>query len=95
MKIYNDFSPAIPIHPGEILQEELAARGWTQKHLAELIGRPIQLINNIINGRSGISAETALDLAAVFGTSAQFWMNLDSNYRLIIARQKQLEKRAS
>jgi HTH-type transcriptional regulator/antitoxin HigA len=95
MKIHDDFNPAIPIHPGEILQEEIEARGWTQKHLAELMGRPIQLINSIINGRSGVSAETAIELAEIFGTSAQFWMNLDSNYRLTVARQKRETKRAS
>ncbi len=95
MKIYHDFTSAVPIHPGEILQEELEARDWTQKHLAELMHRPIQLVNNIINGRSGISAETALDLAEIFGTSAQFWINLDSNYRLTLARQKREQKRAS
>jgi len=95
MKIYNEFIPPIAIHPGEILQEELEARNWTQKHLAELMNRPIQLVNNIINGRSGISSETALDLAAIFGTSAQFWMNLDSSYRLTLARQKREQKLAS
>lgn len=91
MIIHDEFNAAIPIHPGEILLEELIERKWTQKHLAEVIGRPLQLINNIINGRAGISAETALDFAEVFGTSAQFWMNLDSNYRLSIARRKRMK----
>jgi HTH-type transcriptional regulator/antitoxin HigA len=95
MFIHDDYNPAIPIHPGEILQEELAARGWTQKQLAATMGRPLQLVNNIIHGRAGISAETALDLAEVFETSAQFWMNLDSQYRLAIARRKRAEKRVS
>ena len=95
MKIYDEFNPAMPIHPGEILEEELEARNWTQKYLAELMGRPVQLVNNIVNGRSGISAETAIDLAEIFGTSAQFWMNLDTNYRLILARKKREQKRAS
>jgi HTH-type transcriptional regulator/antitoxin HigA len=95
MKIYDDYTPVLPIHPGEILLEEIEARGWTQKHLAEVMGRPLQLINNIIHGRSGISAETALDLAETFDTSAQFWMNLDGNYRLAIARQKRSARRAS
>ncbi len=95
MNIHTDYNPAIPIHPGEILQEELAARGWTQKHLAETMRRPLQLVNNIIHGRAGISAETALDLAEVFETSAQFWMNLDSQYRLSIARRKRAEQQAS
>ncbi len=95
MRIHHEFAPAIIIHPGEILQDELEARGWTQKGFAGQIGRPLQLINNIINGRSGISAETALDFAEAFGTSAQFWMNLDSNYRLALARKKRVERKAS
>ncbi|HOF88640.1 MAG TPA: HigA family addiction module antitoxin [Armatimonadota bacterium] len=95
MRIHQEYSPAIPIHPGEILQEELDARGWTQKGFAEQIGRPPQLINNIVNGRAGISAETALDFSDAFGTSAQFWMNLDSNYRLAMARKKRTERKAS
>ncbi len=94
MKTYDDISTAVAIHPGELLQEELQARGWTQTFLADAIGRPLQLINNIITGRSGISADTALDFAEIFGTSAHFWANLDSNYRLAIARQKR-ERRAS
>ena len=71
---------AIPVHPGEILLEELIERKWTQKHLAEVIGRLLQLVNNIVNRRAGISLETALDLSEGFGTTAQFWMNLDSSY---------------
>ncbi len=95
MTVHHEPSPAIPIHPGEIVQEELEERGWTQKGFAEKIGRPMQLINNIIDGRSGISAETALDFAEAFGTSAQFWLNLDSNYRLAIARKKRAERKVS
>lgn len=95
MKKHDEANPAIIIHPGEILQEELEARGLTQKGFAEQIGRPLQLINNIVNGRSGISAETALDFAEAFDTSTQFWMNLDSNYRLALARKKRMERKAS
>jgi addiction module antidote protein HigA len=67
-------------HPGEYLKEELETRGWTQKELAEMIGRPQRLINRIIAGKAGITAQTAQQLAAAFGTSAALWMNLQSQY---------------
>lgn len=88
-------TPAIPTHPGEVLKAEIEARGLTQTQLAEMMHRPVQTINMIINGRKGITEETALDLAEVFGTSAEFWMNLDSNYRLNMARLKRQERQAS
>jgi HTH-type transcriptional regulator/antitoxin HigA len=80
--------PFRPVAPGEILRDELSARCWTQRQLAQRLGRPFQLVNEIINGRKQITAETALDLAEAMGTSAEFWMNLESNYRLDLARQR-------
>jgi len=68
--------------PGEFIRDELEARGWTQTELAEILGRPVRLVNEIIAGKRGISSETAKGLADAFGTSAQFWMNLDSAYQL-------------
>ena len=88
----NELIPAIAIHPGETLKEELEARGWTQSYLAEKIGRPVQLINMIVNERKGISEDTALDFAEAFGTSAEFWINLDVQYRLTRARQRRMKK---
>jgi HTH-type transcriptional regulator/antitoxin HigA len=58
---------------------ELEARGWTQKDLAEITNRPIQTINEIIQAKKQITPETALDLAAAFGTSAELWINLETN----------------
>jgi HTH-type transcriptional regulator/antitoxin HigA len=78
--------PDLAIHPGEVLAEELEARSMTQRALAQLIGRPEQTVSEIVRGKKGITAETALQLAAAFGTSAEFWMNLQSTYELTLAR---------
>jgi len=92
MRQNDSLVPFIAIHPGETLKEELEARGWTQSYLAEKIGRPVQLINMIVNERKGISEDTALDFSEAFGTSAEFWMNLDVQYRLTLARQRRMKK---
>jgi HTH-type transcriptional regulator/antitoxin HigA len=80
--------PFRPVSPGEILRDELGARGWTQKELARKIGRPVQAVSEIANARKQITADTALSLADVFGTSPEFWMNLETNYRLDLARRR-------
>ncbi|MDO8691265.1 MAG: HigA family addiction module antitoxin [Dehalococcoidia bacterium] len=76
------------VPPGRILLRELEARGWTQKDLAEIMGRPLQAINEIIRGSKQITPETALELAETFGTSPELWTNLEADYRLHLARQK-------
>ncbi|MFN8474771.1 MAG: HigA family addiction module antitoxin [Anaerolineae bacterium] len=77
--------------PGSIVQAELEERGWTQRDLAEIMGRPAQAINEIIRGNKRITPETAVELGKAFGTSAELWMNLETNYRLHLA-QKQAPK---
>ncbi len=74
--------PAEVFPPGEFLRDELDARNWTQTEFAEIIGRPRELINRIVSGKRGVSPRTALEFAAALGTSAQFWMNLESTYQL-------------
>ena len=74
--------PAEVFPPGEFIRDEIEERGWTQEDLAEILGRPLRLVNEIIMGKRGITPETANGIAAAFGTSAQFWMNLESMYRL-------------
>lgn len=74
--------PAEVFHPGEHLLDELEARGWTQTEFAGIIGRPLRLVNEIINGKKGITTETARELGAALGTSAEYWMNLDTAYDL-------------
>jgi HTH-type transcriptional regulator/antitoxin HigA len=68
--------------PGEFIQDELDARGWAQADLAEIMGRPPRVINEIIAGKRGISPETAQGLGDAFGTGAQFWMNMEAAYQL-------------
>ena len=74
--------------PGDFIREELEARGWTQRDLAEILGRPAQVISAIVNAKREVTPETAVALGAAFGTSAEFWLGLESAYRLsiIVAR---------
>ena len=66
-----------PIHPGEILLEEfLVPMNVTQRELADAIRVPYQRVNELVNGRRGVTPETALRLAKYLGTTAGFWMNL-------------------
>ena len=83
----------LAIHPGEVLAEELEARAMTQRALAEMIGRPEQVISEIVRGKKGITAETALQLADAFDVSAEFWMNLQTAYELTAARQAATRRR--
>lgn len=72
-----------PIHPGEILEKEfLESMAVTQYRLATDIGVPPRRINEIVHGLRGITADTALRLAHYFGTSPQFWMNLQARFDL-------------
>lgn len=68
--------------PGDIIKEELEARGWTQTDFAEIIGKSARLVNEVIMGKRAVTPDTARVLADAFGTSAQFWMNLESAYQL-------------
>ena len=74
------------VHPGEILRDELDARGLAQVDLAARMGRPVQVVNEIVREKKGISAQTARDLELVLGTPAHVWMNLQSSYELTQAR---------
>ena len=85
-------TPARAISPGRILQRELNARGWTQKDLVAITMRPPQAINEIIKGTKQITPETARELSAALGTTAEFWTSLEANYRLHLAKKKQKEE---
>jgi HTH-type transcriptional regulator / antitoxin HigA len=74
--------PAEVFPPGEFLADELDARGWTQLEFAEIIRRPPKVVNEIIAGKKAITPETARELAAAFGTSPHYWMNLQTAYDL-------------
>ena len=72
-----------PIHPGEILMEDfIEGFGITQDKLAVSIGVPPRRIHEIVHGRRGITADTALRLAKYFGMSAEFWINLQSHHEV-------------
>jgi len=71
------------VHAGEILRNEfLEPKGVTQQALADELGVPIQRINTLVNGKRGVTPETAILLARYFKTTPQFWMNLQAQYDL-------------
>src|SRR5215207_273516 len=74
--------PAEVFPPGEYLADELETRGWTQTEFAEIIRRPLKVVNEIISGKKAITPDTAREFAAALGTSPQYWMNLESAYQL-------------
>ena len=76
------------IHPGEHLAEELKELGMSAAELARKLDVPTNRITGILNGQRGITGDTALRLAHFFGTSAEFWLNLQSLYELRIAQKK-------
>lgn len=83
-----NLQPARIVAPGEIIELELDARGWSQRDLAEIMGRPAQAISEIIRGVKQITPDTALELAQAFGTSPELWINLESSFRLHQARHR-------
>ena len=74
----NERIPAEVFPPGEFLRDELDARGWNQTDFAEIIGKRPGVVNEIIAGKRAVTPETAKLLAAALGTSAQFWINLET-----------------
>ena len=85
-----DAYPDVAIPPGEYLAEEIEARGIAQKELARRMGRPVNAINEIVNGKKAITAETALQLEGVMSEiPARFWLNLETDYKLAKAVIKQ------
>jgi addiction module HigA family antidote len=76
------------IHPGEHLAEELSELGISAAELARRLGVPTNRITEILNGRRAITGDTALRLAHFFGSTAEFWLNLQSLYEIRIAEQR-------
>mgnify|MGYP002078650450 CR=1 FL=1 len=74
--------PAEVFPPGEFLREELEARDWSQQELADILDRPPRLVSELIAGKRAITPETAKGLGEAFGTSPEYWMNLESQYQL-------------
>ncbi|MBK7145632.1 MAG: HigA family addiction module antidote protein [Xanthomonadales bacterium] len=94
----NMYKAAETFAPGEFLKDELEARHWTQTELAEIMGRPVRLVNEIIAGKKAVTPETAVQLGDALGTGPELWMNLESQYQLskvqstngLVARRAQL-----
>lgn len=81
--------PYPPIHPGEVLLEDFVnGFGITQNKLAVSIGVPPRRINEIVHGKRGISADTALRLGCCFHLEPEFWLNLQSRYELEVAKER-------
>jgi antitoxin HigA-1 len=84
-----------PVHPGEILKDEIEARGLSANALAIALRTPSGRITDILNGKRGVSPETAMRLARYFGNSARFWLNLQTGYELAVAEAELGEQIAS
>lgn len=82
-----------PVHPGQILADYMDADGWNQSDLAETMDVSRDRINKIVNGKRGISHETAIKLSIVFGNTApDFWLGLDNTRRLWEERQEKADE---
>ena len=88
-KIYapHELQPSEPIHPGEMLKDELEARGLSQKKFAAIIGMPYTAFNEIINGKRPITTDTALKIEAATGIAANIWLGLQADYNMQTARR--------
>jgi addiction module HigA family antidote len=82
----------VAVHPGRILKRELASRELSANKLALALRVPSGRVTSILNGNRAITPETALRLSRYFGNSAQFWMNLQTNYDLTVAEQEMGQK---
>ncbi len=78
----------LPVHPGRILKRELAARELSANRLALALRLPSSRITDILNGKRGISPETALRLGRFFGNNPRFWINLQAAYELAMAERE-------
>jgi addiction module HigA family antidote len=86
----------VPIHSGEILLADfIDGFGITQNKLAVSVGVPPRRINEIVHGKRGVCADTALRLAKYFGTSAQFWLTLQGRHDLDVAEDRMAEQIAT
>jgi addiction module HigA family antidote len=96
--LQSGWQPDWTVVPGDILLEALQERGMTQSELAQRLARPLKTVNEIIKGKTAITAETAIQLERTLGISARFWTGLETQYRDTLARQKassELEAQAS
>lgn len=83
--IANNLVPSQPIHPGEMIKDEIEYRGITQKELATEIGVPLSVLNAMLNGKRAVSTEYALLLEAALGIDADIWLRIQSDYNKQVA----------
>lgn len=88
----NKYAPFLNIGPGEFIKEELEARNWRQEDLAEILGISLKSVNKLIMNKQAITIDTAKLLSKAFGQSPQYWINLDTNYRLRLQEEGLEEK---
>lgn len=81
-----ELQPSTPIHPGEILKDELDARGISQRRFAAIVGVSPSVLNEVINGKRPITTEYALKIEAATGIPAYMWLNMQSAYNMQTAR---------
>ena len=96
-EIANEMTSSMLIHPGEMIKDEIIARGITQKELAKQMGVSYTVFNEILNGKRPVTTEYALLLEAALGTNASIWIGLQADYNMQKAKQdksfmKRLEK---
>ena len=96
-EIANDMTSSMLIHPGEMIKDEIIARGITQKELAKQMGVSYTVFNEILNGKRPVTTEYALLLEAALGTNVSIWIGLQADYNMQKAKQdksfmKRLEK---
>ncbi len=82
----HELQPSTPIHPGEILKDELEARGLSQRKFAQTIGVSYSVFNEVVNGKRPITTEYALKIEAATGINAEFWRWMQSDYDMQTAR---------
>ena len=83
----NDMTSSMLIHPGEMIKDEIMARGITQKELAQKMGVSYTVFNEILNGKRPVTTEYALLLEAALGTDASIWIGLQADYNMQKAKQ--------
>ncbi len=81
-----------PIHPGEILKDELRELGLSARAFAKKLSVPVNRITSILNKKRSVTADTALRLSRYFGTTPEFWLNLQVSYDLKIVQRKKGKK---
>lgn len=88
-KIYapHELQPSTPIHPGEILKDELDARGLSQRKFASIIGMSYSALNELVNGKRPMTAEDALKVEAATGIPAHLWVDMQAAYTMQMARR--------